>query len=121
MIMQIDSSAIFDAFMLVTIMAVLLERSLALVFEQKFVQRILSGKGLKEIIAFGICFFVCKEWAIDVVSMMLKVEPGKMLGFAITAAAIAGGSKASIKLFNDVIGIGKTRKDADTNGQAKSS
>jgi hypothetical protein len=118
--MQIDSSAIFDAIMFLTMMALILERSLALIFEQKHISKMLSGKGIKEILAFCLCFFVCKEWSIDVISMMLKMEPGKTLGFIITAAAIAGGSKASIKLFQDVIGIGKMRKEIVSNEQQNS-
>lgn len=108
--MQIDTSAIFDSFMLLTILAVLIERSLALVFEQKYVEKFLKNKALKEIIAFSACFFVCKLWEIDVISLMTSSQGTKTIGFVLTAAAIAGGSKASIKLFQDVIGINKISK-----------
>lgn len=112
--MQINTSIIFDSLMLLTILSILIERSLALVFEQKYIARFLKHKGLKEIIAFCICFSVCKLWNIDVISSMTSTEGTKMLGFILTAAAIAGGSKASIKLFQDVIGVGKMSK-GDTN------
>ncbi len=108
--MQINTSAIFDSFMLLTILAVLIERSLALVFEQKYVANFLRNKALKEVIAFLVCFFVCKFWEIDVISLMTNSQGTKALGFVLTATAIAGGSKASIKLFQDVIGISKIPK-----------
>jgi len=111
--MQVNTSAILDSLMLVTIFAIILERSLALVFEQKRISRVLKGKGLKEIIAFFVCFAVCKLWEIDVISSIMSLPEGKTLGFILTAAAIAGGSKASIKLFQDVIGVGKMTKGED--------
>jgi hypothetical protein len=113
--MEIDNSAILASFMLLTILSVLIERSLALFFEQKHINLFLKGKGLKEIIAFGICYLVCTQWSIDIVSMILKIETGKTIGFILTAAAIAGGSKASIKLFQDVIGAVRIKKEGDRN------
>jgi len=109
--MQINTTAILDSFMLLTILAVLVERSLALVFEQKHIIKLIKNKAIKEIIAFSVCFFVCKLWQIDVISFMTNTQGVKTLGFILTAAAIAGGSKASIKLFQDVIGINKMQKD----------
>ena len=113
--MEIDNSAILSSFMLLTILSVLIERSLALFFEQKHISKILEGKGIKELVAFGVCYFVCTQWSIDMISMILKMEPGKTIGFVLTAAAIAGGSKASIKLFKDVIGISKIKKEGEKN------
>jgi hypothetical protein len=43
------------------------------------------------------------------------MEPGKTIGFVLTAAAIAGGSKASITLFKDVIGVSKVKKEGEKN------
>ena len=112
--MQVNTSAILDSILLVTIFAIILERALALVFEQKRIAEILKGKGLKEVIAFSVCFAVCNLWGIDVISSIMSIPEGKTLGFVLTAAAIAGGSKASIKLFQDVIGVGKIIR-GDTN------
>jgi hypothetical protein len=109
--MEIDNSAILSSFMLLTILSVLIERSLALFFEQKHISKVLEGKGVKELIAFGVCYFVCIQWSIDIISMILKIDSSKAIGFVLTAAAIAGGSKASIKLFQDVIGISKIKKE----------
>lgn len=105
--------------MLITILSLLIERSLALFFEQKHISKILEGRGIKEFIAFGLCYFVCYQWSIDVISMILKLETEKMIGYFLTASAIAGGSKASIKLFKDVVGIGKTVQEGDKNEQIR--
>lgn len=104
--MTINIELIFNSFLLITILSILVERSLALFFEQKWVAVQLAGKGLKEIIAFGVCFAVCKTWNIDVISSILSID-SKLLGIFITAAATAGGSKASIVLFKEVLGVSK--------------
>lgn len=111
--LDINTSAIFDSFMLATILAVLVERSLALFFENKFVGRIIKGKALKDLIAFCLCFAICKLWSIDIISLMVSSDKPQTLGYILTASAIAGGSKASIKLFQDIIGVGKMKKEAE--------
>jgi len=116
--MQVNTSAILDSLLLVTVFAIILERSLALVFEQKRIAEILKGKGLKEIIAFSVCFAVCRLWGIDIISSIMSLPEGRMLGFVLTAAAIAGGSKASIKLFQDVIGVGKMIRGDNNEGKS---
>lgn len=94
---------IFQQFLLLTLLAILVERALALFFEHKVVSAILNGKNLKEFIAFGVCFAICKIWSIDVISGITHGGSTHIIGMFITAAAIAGGSKASIKLFRDVL------------------
>jgi hypothetical protein len=68
-----------------------------------FVEK-LGGGGLKEVLAFGLAFTICRLWDFDAVSVVVLSERTTGLGHAITAGVIAGGSKASIKLFHDVFG-----------------
>ena len=69
----------------------------------------LREEGFKAPIAFLLAFFVCRYW--DAFSSMRSVPCPAILadqtsiwGHLITAGVIAGGSKASIKLFHDMMG-----------------
>lgn len=97
-----------EAFLLLTVLAILIERALALLFEQKYIAPKIDGKGIKDIIAFGVCYLICSQWGIDTISKIQNV-PATSLGVVITAMAIAGGSKASIKLFKDVLDVNRTK------------
>ena len=61
--------------------------------------------GLKEPIAFVVALVVCIYWDFDLVSVVLTSETTSLLGQIITAGVIAGGSKASVKLFHDVMNV----------------
>jgi len=60
---------------------------------------------IKEIIAVLVAVAGCAYWQFDAVSMIFLKSTVTWLGFVITGAIIAGGSKASIKLFRDIMGI----------------
>lgn len=69
---------------------------------------------VKELIAFGLAAVVCVVWQFDAVSMILLREKTSIVGSLITAAVIAGGSKASIALFHSIMNI---RSSADQERQ----
>jgi len=104
--MQIDVNRIFSSFLLLTILSILIERALSLFFEHQAISCVIRGKGLKELIALAVSWSVCYYWKIDTISSILNDE-SQNLGIFLTAATIAGGSKASIVLFQDVIGATK--------------
>ncbi|MCB2204125.1 hypothetical protein KQI65_05195 [bacterium] len=60
---------------------------------------------LKELLAFLVAVLICWRWDFDAVSIILLTETTTKVGVVITAAVIAGGSKASIKLFHDVFNM----------------
>ncbi|MDT8325748.1 MAG: hypothetical protein RRA94_16660 [Bacteroidota bacterium] len=60
---------------------------------------------VKEVLTFIVALVVCWHWDFDAVSIILLGEATSKVGIAVTAAVIAGGSKASIKLFHDVLDI----------------
>jgi hypothetical protein len=98
----------FEALATIVVLAIVLERALAPVFENRRLVEGLSGSGLKEVIAFALAFALCWRWHFDAVSIIVLAEQTSHFGEAITAAAIAGGSKGAIKLFRDVLGFKST-------------
>jgi len=101
----VDGPRLLEVLLLIIVLAFLIERGLAIFFENRlFVDR-LSGRGIKEFVAFGVAFGVCVYWNFDAFSILMPQEETRLLGEALTAAVIAGGSKASIKLFHDLMGV----------------
>ena len=90
------------------VLAMLLERALALLFEYKWF-RVLSDKvpGLKTPIAFLAAWFSCHWVGFDVlVKLFPSQEPvaqPSAIGILITAAIVAGGSAGAITLFQGVL------------------
>jgi len=70
-------------------------------------QKALAGQRypLKEFIVFALSFAICWVWKFDAVSIIMLSERTQLAGFAITAAVVAGGSKASIALFHNLLKV----------------
>ena len=85
------------------VVAFLLERALALLFETRVFIKHAQGKSLKELIAFVGGVLVCWYWDFDAFSMIFLKENVTILGVVLTGGIVAGGSKASVKLFRDVL------------------
>jgi hypothetical protein len=81
------------------------ERALAVLFESRLFIKRFEGKGVKEWIAAGICVAVCIIWKFDAISMIILTDKTTVFGEIVTGCVIAGGSKASIKLFQDVMDV----------------
>ena len=65
----------------------------------------LSKAPIKEIGAFVLAAAICILWDFDAVSIIILSRDTGILGELFTGALIAGGSKASIKLFRDILGV----------------
>ncbi|MBF0376536.1 MAG: hypothetical protein HQK72_03530 [Desulfamplus sp.] len=97
---------------LLVVLAMLLERALAIVFEYHWFQK-LSEKidGLKSPIAFLASWFTCHHVQFDVLSRLFSptdVTPQPTaIGIIITAAIVSGGSAAAITLFQGVLNFGR--------------
>jgi hypothetical protein len=89
----------------IVIASFLVERALALLFESRFFIKRAQGRSLKELIAFVVGAGVCFYWDFDAFSMIFLKDKVTVLGMIITGAILAGGSKASIKLFRDLLGF----------------
>lgn len=125
---HLDWEQVSEVLATVVVLAFIVERALAPLFESERFLR-LDPKGLKEVIAFGVALAVCITWKIDLLGVILRGEKVRVFGQVITASVIAGGSKASLKLFRDVMGIEsassrayraskKTRAEAEAKGQS---
>ena len=72
-----------------------------------------KGQGTyKPLVAFVASLIVCTQFQIDLMAVLLSHQHVSFLGEAITAGVIAGGSKASLKLFKDILGV---RKEYEAN------
>lgn len=97
-----------EALVLIIILAFVIERALAVIFESKIWLTRFDRPGLKEIIAAIVSIWVCFRWQFDAVGMIILTEKTTPPGFILTGLVIAGGSKGSIKLFQDVLGMKST-------------
>ncbi len=102
---NIDWFRLLEVLAGIVILSFLLERALSLLFESRFFIKRFREKGLKELIAFVLCAAVCMVWHFDAISLIFISEGTNIFGEIITGAIIAGGSKASIVLFRNVMGI----------------
>ena len=121
---HLDWERTFEALVAIMVLAFFVERACALVFESRWYiawfedRRVANpeaeaGASLsrarnwpaKEILAFGVSAVVCWIWHFDAVSMIILRDETHPIGTLVTAMVIAGGSKASVKLFQDIMGI----------------
>ena len=101
----IDGERLFEVLMAIVVLSFLVERALAVFFESEWAVDRLAQKGVKELITFAVAVGVCRHWDFDAISVLFVRERTELWGHLITAGVVAGGSKASIKLFHDVFGV----------------
>jgi hypothetical protein len=89
----------------IVVLAFIIERALALLFEWRFFVNASWSSGLKEPIALLVSFAVCWYWKLDALSVLLHGDKVRLFGTLLTAAVISGGSKAALKLFRDVLKV----------------
>jgi hypothetical protein len=111
---HIDYERLMEVLIAIVVLSFLLERAMSVLFEHRWFIRWAEGsgdqpknrKGLKEIIASIACVAFCWWQDFDSVSIILQTsETPTFWGVVITGLMIAGGSKASIALFRDVLGF----------------
>jgi len=102
----IDWERVLEALAGIVVLAFLLERGLALLFESKFFVDRLQGRSLKELIAFVLGALVCWYWDFDAISIIFVKGKVTVYGAILTGAIVGGGSKAAIRLFVDLMGFG---------------
>jgi len=103
---HVDWDRLMEVMAMVVVLSFILERALALLFEHRlFVLSFGARGGIKEPIAFAVALMVCWKWDFDVLSVLLLSEQTTRVGTVVTAALIAGGSKASLRLFRDFLDI----------------
>lgn len=100
----VDTERLFEVLLAIVVLSFLIERALALLVESSLFIDKWGDPNIKELLAFGLSLAVCVIWEFDALSVIFTREKMGYLGFTITAAVIAGGSKGSVKLFHDVFG-----------------
>lgn len=116
---RIDWEQTSEVLICIVVLAFLVERAMALIFESKLYIDFLGNKNLKEILTLAVCFFVTWMWNFDALSVILHGDKTTGIGKFITAAVIAGGSKASLKLFRDVMGVENEQAKVQRQRKAK--
>ncbi len=107
---HLDWDRLAEVLATIVVLAFVIERALALVFEHRLFIKHFDQSGLKEVIAFGVCAAVCVRWNFDAISMIVLNDHTTRLGELLTGGVIAGGSKASLKLFHDVLDVRSNTK-----------
>lgn len=117
---RLDWEMLAETLAVLVFLSFAVERALAPIFEHRLYVNRLKNTGLKEPIAFLLALVICKTFGFDAMGITLKADATSFVGFMVTAAIIAGGSKASIKLFHDVLNIKSTvQKNRDDVSEAK--
>jgi hypothetical protein len=102
---RIDWQQTSEVMICIVVLAFIVERALALIFESKLYITLCSDWNIKEFITLGICFVITWMWNFDGLSVILHGDKPTFIGRLLTAGVIAGGSKAALKLFRDVMGV----------------
>lgn len=99
----------------VVVLAFLVERALAVIFDMERVEPKLEHRDLKPVIAVAASIALCYGLEINVVG---KLAPGaplannlEWLGIAVTGLVVAGGSAGAVKLLQDVLGFRRSTRD----------
>ncbi len=105
---HLDWDRTIEVLAAIVVLSFFVERALALLFEHKWFVARFRNRGLKEPISFLVAFVVCNRWSFDAVSMVILSDRVSLAGILLTAGVVAGGSKASVKLFHDVLDVRST-------------
>lgn len=92
----------------IVVLSFLVERALAVLFENRWFVEKFASRGIKEPISVLVAFAICRSWDFDAISIILTSDHTRAWGHLVTPGIIAGGSKASLKLFHDVLDIRST-------------
>ena len=102
---HLDWERTFEALAGIIVLSFFVERALALVFENRRLMRFFDNSGMKEPIAFITATWLCWQVKFDALSIVILTDSMTFPGIALTGAVVAGGSKASVKLFQDFLGV----------------
>lgn len=110
---HLDWDRVWEVVAAVAVLAVLLERALAVLFEHRaFIARF-DKAGVKEPIAYAASLFVCWYWDFDAISAIILRDQNSWPGYLLTAGIVAGGSKGSQKLFTELLGVRSKAAEAN--------
>ena len=102
---------VIGALFQLVILSFLIERALYFVFDYSRWRDKIEGKGVRAPVAFLVSWLICWWHDFDAFAPVLDPEGATQLGIFLTALVVAGGSAAAIKLFQDVLGFGRTAQE----------
>jgi hypothetical protein len=113
---HVDYERLVEVLISIVVFSFLIERALSVLFESRlFIDRISSTddegnvikkKGVKEVVALIVCIAFAYGWDFDAITIITQSGDASTIGgIIITGGVIAGGSKASIGLFKDLLGF----------------
>ena len=103
---HLDWERTFEVLAAIVVLSFILERALAVPFESRlWVGSAMDRSVGKEIIAVIAGAAMCLYLKFDALSMIILTSKTTYYGEVMTGAVIAGGSKASIKLFQDIFNV----------------
>jgi hypothetical protein len=117
---HVDSERAMEAVGLIVLLAFIVERALAVIFESRKFVEATSDSAAKEIIASIVSIAICMYWQFDAISMIILSEKNRVAGYIVTGLVIAGGSKGAVKLFHDLLNVQSSAvREAKAKKQAK--
>ncbi|TKG94965.1 hypothetical protein EYV94_09625 [Puteibacter caeruleilacunae] len=111
----LDWERLGEVLVTLSVFAIFVERALSILFESRFFISRFKGKSLKELIAFLVGVAVCFFWKFDALSFVFPLEKTTFVGYIITGAIIAGGSKGSVILFQQFMKVKSTAQRENDN------
>jgi chromate transport protein ChrA len=106
----LDMEKVFQLCVYLVVLSIFLERALALVFEHRWMIQRDNLHGKKELITFIVAFFICWKWDFDAFAVLNNAAVTHW-GMVLSAMILAGGTKGSMKLMQDVLGIKRTPEE----------
>ena len=103
---EVQLDVLFETLLLVAVVSAIVERALSVVFESRaWVARHKKKPTPKPLIVVIFSVLICYFYQIDIMAVLMNHQQVSLVGLLVSGALIAGGSKASIKLFRDVLDI----------------
>lgn len=102
---RIDWEVLTEILIAIVVLAFFIERALSIVFEHRWFVDKLGKRGLKEPVAFLVSLAIVRYWNFDAIGVVFHADTATWWGYLVTAAVVAGGSKASTKLFHDLLEV----------------
>jgi len=107
---HLDFEKVFELCAYIVVLSIFIERALALVFEHRWVIQNDNLHGKKEFITFIVAFLICWKYQFDAFSVLNNTEITNV-GMVLSAMIIGGGTKGSMKLMQDVLGIKRSPEE----------
>jgi hypothetical protein len=103
---RVDWGVLSEVLITIIVLAFFVERALSIVTESKvFINSRFDDNGTKEILSLVLSLIVVKLVSVDALAILFKLDAPTWPGYLVTAGIVAGGSKASIKFFHDLMDV----------------